>query len=123
MRADADGLPRIGASASTLGARPGAEQGDIPVEGGMVRPGTGGMSVSPPPPSNLPLYRRPPEHGGTARKLWLYELDADGLPEGLRLRPDPVDPDRHIFIEPVREMNIADYQRALWGTRALWKRV
>lgn len=45
MRPDPDGLPRLGASLSTLGVRPGK---DIPVlPDGSVAPKTGGMSVTP----------------------------------------------------------------------------
>ena len=124
MRAAPDGLPLAGPSARTLGARPGSPpEGDIPIIGGMVYPGTGGMSVSPPPAKNLPRFRRPPEHGGTARNIKLYELDTDGLPDELRARPDPKDPQRHAFIEPMRQMSFEEYEQALEETRGLWRPV
>lgn len=92
MRPAEDGSPRLGPTPKTLGARPAGptgEDGDIAVgEDGMVRPETGGMSVSPPPAENIVPYRRPPEHGGTAKKLKLYEMDTDELPEELVARPE-----------------------------------
>lgn len=124
MRAAPDGLPLAGPSARTLGAKPGSPpEGDLPVRRGMVSPETGGMSVSPPPPGNLPRFRRPPEHGGTARNIKLYELDTDGLPSVLRARPDPEDPRRHAFIEPAHEMSFEEYEQALGETRGLWRPV
>jgi RHS repeat-associated protein len=61
MRTGADAAPETGPTARTLGARPNT---DIPVNSdGTVQPGTGGMSVSPNSPSNLPPFRRPPEFG------------------------------------------------------------
>lgn len=126
MRADpADGLPLTGPTARTLGARrpDGGKEGDLPVRepGDMVRPGTGGMSVSPPPADNLPPFRRPPEYGGIAKKIALYEMDTDELPENLRARPDPENPERHVLIEPAFNMSFDEYERALEGTRALWR--
>lgn len=124
MRADEDGLPKVAPSPRGLGVRPGAETGDIPVEDGMVRPGTGGLSVSPPPSSNIPHYRLPPEHGGTAKKVTLFGMDTDDLPEGeLRCRVDPTNPDGHIFIEPARQMTFENYQHALSETRIFWESV
>lgn len=78
------------------------------------------MSVSPPPPDNLPRFRRPPEHGGTARKIKLYELETERLPAELRVRLDPEDPQRHVFIEPAHEMSLERYEHALSITRRLW---
>lgn len=77
MRIGGDGLPMAGPTARTLGARPGSPpDGDIPIVGGMVRPGTGGMSVSPPPPENLPPHRRPPEYGGKGKDpIWEFETN------------------------------------------------
>lgn len=132
MMAAEDGLPRTGPTARTLGARPlrtrpgRHAEGDIPVTepGGMVSPASGGMSVSPPPAEeNLPPFRRPPEHGGTAKNIRLFEVDTDDLPDDLRARRDPENPERHVLIEPAREMTFEEYERALEGTRPLWRRV
>lgn len=97
MRADADGFPMVGESGRYLGARPDLpdqhRDGDIPVDtDGMVEPETGGMSVSPPPPTNLALHRRPREYGGRGKDP-VFELETDDLPEDLRYRPDPEAPE------------------------------
>ncbi|WP_141698985.1 hypothetical protein [Candidatus Marithrix sp. Canyon 246] len=52
MKISANSLPVVGATARTLGIREGI---DILVISGKVKPNTGGMSVSPPPPYNLPI--------------------------------------------------------------------
>jgi hypothetical protein len=92
MRVAADGLPIVGESGRYLDARPDLPEqprdGDMPVSGGMVRPGTGGMSVSPPPVTNLPLHRRPKEYGGRSKDT-VFDLDTHQLPEELRYRADP----------------------------------
>jgi hypothetical protein len=117
MKPNEDGLPKPGWSARTLGARCNI---DVPVnEDGFVEPETGGMSVSPPPPENLPYIRRPPEYGG-AGKDPVWEVDTDELPEELGYRPDPERPDEHGLIEPSRRMTFEEYQRAIHGTRVLW---
>jgi len=86
MKAADDGLPMIGESGRYLGARPDLpgrpRDGDIPITDGMVRPGTGGMSVSPP-VTNLPLHRRPRRYGGRSKDS-VFVLDTDKLPEELR---------------------------------------
>ena len=83
---EADGLPVTGPTARTLGARPGV---DVPVgPDGMVHPGTGGVSVSPDSPLNLPPHRRPPEFGGTGRDP-VWRLDERDLPDGLSYPPAP----------------------------------
>jgi hypothetical protein len=119
MKVREDGLPKAGESPRTLGVRPNI---DIPVdEDGYVRPVTGGMSVSPPPPGNLPHYRRPPNFGGTGKDP-VWWLDTDQLPEELRYRPDPDNPNGHGFIEPSRRMTFEEYQRAIHRTRrGLWQ--
>jgi hypothetical protein len=77
------------------------------------------MSVSPPPPDNLPPWRRPPEYGGDGKDP-LWELETDELPEELVYQPDPDDPDGHGYIEPSRQMPFEGYQRAIHSTRGLW---
>jgi hypothetical protein len=127
MIPDDDGLPRVGSTGRTLGARPGypddpEESGpDIRVdEDGTVYPETGGASVAIPPVENLPPHRRPPKHGGRGKKLEVYELETDGLPDELRARIDPFGPTAHAFIEPAYEMCFDEYQHALHSTRELW---
>ncbi len=113
------GVPVTGASARSLGARP---DWDIPIDdAGLVRPGTGGISVSPEDPRNLPTHRLPPEFGGTGKDpIWTigeYELG-----EHLSYRPDPRNP-KHGLIEPTHTMTFEEYQQALHGTRNRWRRV
>lgn len=85
MRGAADGSPELGSLAKTLGARPGR---DIPVdEGGMVRPGTGGMSVNDT-PTGMPEYRRPPSFGGSGKDLNMYCISSCDLGPGLRYVPE-----------------------------------
>ena len=139
-RNNSDGLPKVGPAGSKLGARPGYAEyeidpedrikpgdqikSDIQVdEDGVVQPGTGGMSVALPPIDNLPPHRRPPKHGGDDPAYEVYELDTEDLPDDLRAQVDPYGPERHVFIEPAREMSFDEYQRVLESTRALWKRV
>jgi hypothetical protein len=117
MRAAPDSLPETGASARTLGARPGT---DIPIDAiGDVSPRTGGMSVAPHTPRNLPPHRRPPEFGGSGRDP-VFGIDTENLGQDLAYRPDPANPGGHGFIEPSRPMSQDDYQTALHGTRPLW---
>jgi hypothetical protein len=89
-------------------------------EDGFVESGMDGMSVSPPPPKNLPSHRRPPEYGGTGKDL-VWELDTDNLPVRLQYRADPEEPERHGFIEPSRRMHFNEYLRMIHDTRSLWK--
>ncbi len=121
MRAGEDGLPRVGETGRYLAVRWSGRFRDIDVgDDGMVRPGTGGMSVSPPPLENLPEQLRPPEHGGYGKDP-LFEIDTDDLAPELRYRPDPKNPTGHGFIEPSEPMPFEDYERAIHATRALWR--
>lgn len=117
MRGAADGTPELGSSAKTLGARPGI---DIPVdEGGMVRPGTGGMSVNDS-PTGMPEYRRPPSFGGSGKDLNMYCISSCDLGPGLRYVPDA---GGHGFLEPAWEMPFEEYQGYLHGTAGSWAEV
>jgi hypothetical protein len=114
-----DGLPALGDSARTLGARP---HTDIPVSPtGLVRPGQDGMSVSPDDPRNLPRHRLPAHLGGTGKDP-LGSIREDRLGDGLAHRPDPRSA-THGFIEPATAMLLEDYQRALHATQSFWRRV
>lgn len=128
MTPDEDGLPRIGSTGRTLGARSGYPNGgtnpDIRITpAGKVYPRSGGMSVAMPPADNLPPHRRPPSHGGTDKKIALYELETEDLPDELQERIDPYNSERHVFIEPAQVMSFEDYQQALHATRRLWRPV
>jgi hypothetical protein len=115
MKEGDDGLPERGTDGRTLGARPNR---DIPVQNGMVTPGTGGMSVAPRTPSNLPGHRRPSEWGGTGKDP-VWGIDEDKLRPDLRLVPDSPS---HGTIQPIREMTWEEYLDALWRTRADWSK-
>lgn len=127
MKAAADGLPEVGKTGRYLGARPRGKFRDFRCDlddNDPVRPGDGGMSVSPPPPTNLHRLVRPPEYGGSGKDP-LWELETDQLPPELTYRDDehPERYGKHGFIEAAQEMIFSDYQEALHGTRNLWKRV
>jgi hypothetical protein len=120
MKQTPDEEPELGASSRTLGARAGV---DIPVgDDGSVAPETGGMSVSPIPPENLPAHRRPPEFGGTGKDP-VFETETDALPFGLIYRPDSDKPETHGFIEPAYPMTFEGYQGLIHATRVLWRLV
>jgi hypothetical protein len=120
MRKGRDEKPEVGRSARTLGVRPGV---DILVEpDGTVTGGTGGMSVAPDAPANLPSHRRPPEHGGTGKDP-VWEIDTAELEEALDYRADPLQPGAHGFIEPSRRMTLEDHEHALAATREMWRLV
>lgn len=113
------GGPLVGATARTLGVRPGT---DIVVDGdGLVRPGTEGMSVSSGSPMNLPLHRRPPSLGGTGKDP-VWAISPEQLAEELSYRPAP-DDETHGFIEPAYVMSFEQYQAALHKTRQNWQRI
>ena len=113
-----DGFPLTGAIARTLGARPAI---DIVVDSvGMVRPGTGGVSVAPNDIMHLPVFRRPPEFGGTGKDP-VWSIRAIDLGPDLRYRPDPDNPAGHGFIEPARRMRFSEYQDALHATSGTWR--
>jgi hypothetical protein len=122
MKIGEDDLPEVGKTGRYLGARPSGKFRDIDVDANeMVHPGTGGLSVSPPPPENLHELVRPPEYGGIGKDP-LWELETNELPPELAYRPDPKRLKEHGFIEPARAMSFEEYQGALHATRELWKR-
>lgn len=108
------GRPAVGASASTLGVR----DVDIPTRpDGSVAPGTGGMSVTPDDPRELPQYRRPRALGGTGRHpVWWTELAPDDAPVSFRQ-----DDDFHGLVEPSAVMQGAIYVAALHATVSSWE--
>jgi hypothetical protein len=120
MKEDTDGLPVLEASARGLGVRPAI---DVPAEQAseVVRPGQGGVSVSPDDPLNLPKHRRPPELQGNGRDPVWTIADSD-LPPDLRFRVDPESP-KHGFLEPARQMTLLEYEIAINTTRKLWRKL
>jgi hypothetical protein len=102
-----------------LGVRPNV---DIPVApSGSVHPGTGGMSVAPDTPRNLPRHRRLPEYGGTGKDP-VWGIQEKALGANLRYVPDDVLTPTHGVIEPATIMTLAAYQQALEKTAPYWTR-
>jgi RHS repeat-associated protein len=111
-------MPKLGASARTLGVRPGI---DITVDSGNVSPQPNGMSVSPGDPLKMKPFRRPPSFGGTGPASDLvWQMDVRLLPPGLLYVPDPTKPTEHGFISPGVTMPFQAYQNLLWSTQPLW---
>lgn len=113
MREDPAGGPLVGPTARALGVRPGD---DIPVIDGRVGPGTGGLSVAPDFPRNLPEHRRPPHLGGTGKDP-VWGLDADSVAGDVVFRQDK---STHGLFEPAREMSIEEFQEALANLASQW---
>ncbi|MBI1835616.1 MAG: hypothetical protein HYR92_07720, partial [Burkholderiales bacterium] len=119
MKTGEGGTPEVGSSARQLGVREGVDI--TPDAQGIVRPGTGGMSVTPDDPMGLPLHRRPGSLGGTG-KDHVYCIGTECLPDGLQYRPDPKNPSGHGFIEPSRPMSFQEYQRLIQETLDRWRK-
>ena len=123
MKIAADGLPEVGPTARSLGVRRGDQlpKPDVlaiqPVD--LIAPETGGMSVSPNDPTNLPRNRRPPDFGGVGKDP-VWQLDETELPSELKARQDKPD---HAMIEPVAITSLAEYESALASTRTKWRLV
>jgi hypothetical protein len=135
MFAAEDG-PQVGNGANCLGVRENAVPPEILVEpDGTVRPGSGGMSVSPSierlPPHLIPKRLRglfPGARGSNNKPTLLPWHFGEGpfvsgpLTDDLVFRLDPTSPDRHGFVEPARPVSLAAYQAALASTRTQWVR-
>lgn len=112
-----DELPATGARARSLGVRP---ETDIVVDtDGLVRPGAGGMSVSPETPMNLPPFRLPRSFGGTGKDP-VWAISQEHLGTHLVYRPDPEN-ETHGFIEPAGVTTFEQFQEALHETRKFWR--
>lgn len=118
-----DGLPKVGPSARALGVR--VPHDLVPDSEGRVHPSTGGMSVSPETPWNVPNHRRSRGMGrgssGPADDV-VYRIQASLLGSGLSVRRDPRRPDKHAFVEPAAERPLAIFESDLAATRPDWTR-
>ena len=85
--------------------------------GGKVAPRTGGMSVAPDDPVNLPRHRRPPALGGEGRDP-VFRYAVAVMPPTLVLRRDQPD---HAMVEPHDTCFFDAYQVAIHGTRSDWE--
>jgi|JI10StandDraft_1071094.scaffolds.fasta_scaffold61636_9 hypothetical protein len=119
MREAGDGLPILANSSSGLGVRhrlnfEDPRFFDIHLDDrDHVHPNTGGMSVSPPPTSNIPERLR--------RNRTIFALETTVLHQhGLQFRRDPAKPDVHGFIEPLNVVHVSVYEQALLRTRVHW---
>lgn len=120
MKAASDCQPELGESARTLGLR----EGEVAVDAsGNVEPTSGGLSVAPDDPMNLPAHRRPPSWGGEGPTDEVWELDLAELESSLVYVPDPAHRLSHGTIEAASSMPSDDYAAAIAATRALWHRV
>jgi hypothetical protein len=125
--------PKVGSGGKLLGVRvPPDRHADITTDSaGNVHPGAGGMSVAPDwrvlPAHLIPRRLKhvvPDADGNNKLTCWTLgegEFKADAVAPDVQLRPDPVHPDRHGFVEPKRSMTLADYQSALAATRDQWR--
>ena len=119
MKAEADGLPKVGRSGRELGVRTAGPTRDLPLsQDGMVEPGTGGMSVALDAARNLPKPRLPRSLGGEGRDP-VFRMFTDYVPRTLLLRLDRYP---HALIEPGRRCPLPDFESALTGTRSLWSK-
>ena len=129
MIVDGDGRPKVAPTSRGLGVRvPPAAKPDItPDAAGLVKPGTGGMSVSPN-WRDLPYWLIPARlshlvYGAIGRDDAACFRMGDGpfasgpVTVGLDLR---VDGPTHGLVEPASETAVADYQQALADTRDEW---
>jgi RHS repeat-associated protein len=110
MKVGEDGLPVTGQSATTLGAR--VPKDIVPGEGGIVQPGTGGMSVT-------PKGGQLPSMGG--KNLETFCIKCRDLGPNLSYRPDPARLFDHGFIEPGKAMTVEQYQQYLMETQPFWQ--
>ena len=133
MLPDASGTrPQVANDKKSLGVQvegEGPGDPDIPVEGGMVRPATGGMSVSPSkvtlPPHRIPkqfVGRYPDARGSNKYVCWRMGdgpfADAALAPR-LFMRLDRTLPD-HGLIEPDAAMPLDEYRGAIADTQSSW---
>lgn len=79
------------------------------------------MSVAVDAPKNLARHRRDAAFGGYGPDP-VWEIDDEDLPSKLAFRPDPRNPSRHGFVEPIEPMTLAEYQNALATSRGFWSR-
>jgi hypothetical protein len=93
---------------------------DIPVEDGYVKPGGGGMSVTPDDWHGIyPAFLDNALDDGEPDEVWC--LHQESLGSDLTFRADPRHPATHGFIEPARTMSLDEYEAALEATRPHWR--
>ena len=121
MTPTVDGLPSFGPSKRMLGVN----RDETTAPDGTFGPGTGGMSVAPDSPWNVPNHRRPQGMGrgstGHCRD-WMFVINMVALADAdLGVRLDPEHPEIHAFVEPARRLAIEEYAIALGATQTKWR--
>ena len=119
MRAEANGLPKVGRSGRELGVRVEGPTRDLPVgHDGTVEPRTGGMSVALDAAQNLPNPRLPRSLGGEGRDP-VFTMRTAEVPRSLVVRPDRYP---HAVVEPGRRYPLCDFELDLASTRSRWSK-
>lgn len=117
------GRPQLGATALTLGIRPGH---DIEVDANATvhRPafqpgGKNGLSCAPA-IAMLPPFALPIRFGGRNKKTEVWKIRTSDLGSDLEAKRDG---SRHVSIGPPRSMPLADYVTAIEQTAPHWVKV
>ena len=123
------GKPTVGTDSNMLGVRvPPHPRADVtPDEAGIVRPGSGGMSVAPS-WRKLPIFLIPSRlkhlvagaRGADSLMCFQFgegEFSDSSINSHLILRPNSA---THGTVQPSRSMSLADFQQALADTRNSW---
>jgi len=131
MKVDEHARPVLGPRDLGVRIRPDDSPDIEPDEANRVRPGKGGMSVTPSlltlPDSRIPKRLRhlvPGARGSNTISVWSMgqgAFEMATIADGLILRPDPEHPMTHGFVEPGDEMPLETYQEALAATQGMWQ--
>ena len=120
MKAETDGLPKVGRSGRELGVRVDGAVRDLPVaEDGTVAPETGGMSVALDAAQSQPKPRLPRSLGGEGGDPVFGMLAAE-VPRSLIVRTDRYP---HALVEPGRRCSLREFESELASTRSFWSRI
>lgn len=117
-----DGMPKLGASATTLGVRIGK---DIETDDGYVhlpdfqRDQKNGVSCSPS-VSDLPAFAIPVEWGGRNTRVQVWKIRVEDLGRQLTAEQDG---QTHISVGPARTMTFDAYVQAIQSTAPKWELV
>jgi hypothetical protein len=121
------GMPRLGASATSLGIR--KDKDIVPDQAGLVhRPtfhpgGANGLSCAPD-VQLLPRFALPVEWGGLNRHTRVWRIAESDLGPDLAAQEDTTPGGRrHISIGPARTMSFDEFVKAIEATRPKWQKV
>jgi hypothetical protein len=120
-------MPRLGASATTLGIRKGkdivADQADRVHRPAFLPRGKNGLSCSCTIES-LPDFTLPVEWGGSNPKTTVWLIEESDLGTELIAQNDAIPgKNRHISIGLATTMTYDEFVRAIESTRTMWKQV